>query len=219
MNDIPDYIQKDMVDVPSPSLGGEAELPQSTKSVRDPVAMQPGTKPTVDRIYAGMLHMEKIQGELEALVDTIGATVWTLSIEDLCKSTLAIGRLLDVIENLRRTFNRNITPTKVALAKKIVGLDTDEVQAYGYKFRVEAKGRYQPPPVTRDLDAHNRLMRWLYKEATGADIEFIPPTWRVNQSELQAICEAKLAAGEALPPDVVEHNDITVRTSQIKSKD
>lgn len=170
----------------------------------------------------------KAASDCEAVADVAGAEAMQHGETDLAAVILALETAVARVENVRRTFNRNLTPIRFAMAKKMISEGEEVKDIYGHRFRVSSSGHYSPPPRTKDPVRYMECVKWLKENgATVADVsdpieESNPPCivvdgheWRINSAGLKSFCLARLERGESLGPYVGEHNDISIKTRKL----
>lgn len=200
--------------------------------VLQPKRLQGDATSQVTRLVNGSAYLQKCCNELESIVDTIGGCRYDMTEEQLQLAILALQRGLDAQDSLKKVLNRNLNPIKQALAKKYIGREessrtvkcepfTHDGKTYhAHSFEVKGKTYFAPPPRTKEPLQYVELFRWLYKEKNNQDyVGDIPDGFRIDDGDLTAICEARLAAGQELPPHVRERSEITVAVRRIPAKE
>ena len=149
------------------------------------------------------------------ILDQVGQRAKSFSKEDMAWSILAMEAATTIAEELKKASNRNLTPTRYALAKAIMAMNADDLVLHGHKFSVKARGFSSPPPKTKAPAELETLIQHLKKEGRAVEEE---TRVSVDGAALQEYCEELLEKGKELPPGVREYNEISVRVFRLKKE-
>ena len=169
----------------------------------------------IEQAKTSFSDLKKACAEAEGMADAVGAKCFGLSIEDKGRFILLMESLVERIDALRKVLNRNLSPTRLAMAKQLIGKSEEEIELHGHVFKVSAKCHYSAPPKKKCPQEYEELIAWLIANKAGQAIEEESKI-TIGGQDLSDMCRGMMEEGERLPPRVREYNEISIKTREVK---